>query len=95
MMLRFLPHLRALTCYVQTLAIQATVACTFGAIIYLSIVKQRHTSMASIIGYGAIIPAACIVPYHLVRLLKIQNMCVMVALASVPIVLVYRCLEGE
>jgi len=77
-----------------TLLIQASVSCIFGSIIYVTIVKQRNTPMASIIGYGVVIPLVTFLPFYLIRLLAIRNMCTMVTLGSIPMVLVLRCLEA-
>jgi hypothetical protein len=73
---------------------QSIVCITIAAVIYLFIIQKRGTGTAFLMGYGFVIPFVVLMPYYLIRALDLRNMCLMISVATTPILVVFRCMEG-
>jgi len=75
-------------------ALQIPIQCAFAAIIYTFIVKKRGTPGAYLLGWGLIIPAACILPYYILELVDVHNKVIRLALGNVMTIVSFRCIEA-
>jgi len=76
------------------LAMQSILCITIAAVIYLFIIQKRGTVTAFLMGYGFVIPFVVWMPYYLIRALDLRNMCLMISVATTPILVVFRCMEA-
>lgn len=76
------------------LIIQTICTCTFSVIIYKFIVKQRGSMTSFLIGYGFICPVVMLMPYELLEFLDLQNRTLKMSLATLPSIVVFRCVEA-
>lgn len=76
------------------LVVQSILCNALAAVVYYGIIQRRGTSTAYLIGYGFVIPFVVAMPFYLIQELDLRNACFMVAVASTPVLLTFRCLEA-
>ena len=76
------------------LVLQSILCNALAALVYYGIIRRRGTSTAYLIGYGFVIPFVVAMPFYFIRALDLRNTCFMIAVASTPVLLTFRCLEA-
>lgn len=76
------------------LVLQSIICNVLAAVVYYGIIQRRGTSAAYLTGYGFVIPFVVAMPFYLIQALDLRNACFMVAVASTPVLLTFRCLEA-
>jgi hypothetical protein len=76
------------------LVLQSILCNALAAVVYCGIIQRRGTSTAYLIGYGFVMPFVVAMPFYLIQALDLRNTCFMVAVASTPVLLTFRCLEA-
>jgi hypothetical protein len=74
--------------------LQSVVQMVFGVIVYMSIVKQRGTMQAYLVGWGIILPIALYLPFYFLDLFNIRNKVVTLSSTTVMTVIFFRCIEA-
>lgn len=78
----------------QILPTQSIVRVFLACVVYKFIIQRRGTLTAYLVGYGFVIPFVMLLPFYIIPLLDIQNVCLMIALSATPIFVVFNCLEA-
>lgn len=78
----------------QILPTQSIVRVFLACIVYRFIIQKRGTMTAFLVGYGFVIPFVILLPFFIIPLLGIQNVCLMIAISSTPIFVTFNCLEA-
>ena len=76
------------------LLMQSAVRVLLACIIYKYIIQKRGTTTAFLVGYGFILPFVVVMPFYVIPLLDIRNMCLMFSIASTPTFVFFNCLEA-
>lgn len=85
----------------QLLSAQMILCALFAIVVYKFIVSKQKgsdetTDLSSyLVGFGVVIPAALYVPFCFLTALDIQSKTLSMALICLPILVTFRCLEGE
>jgi len=90
----YAPHGNMWKQLVYFCALQIPIQCVFAAIIYTFIIKKRGTAAAYLLGWGAIIPAACVIPFYILEFLDIRNLALKLCGGQMAGVVVLRCIEA-
>lgn len=62
-----------------------------GYIIYKFVIEERGKPTAYLVGYGAVIPFALIIPYHILETLHLENIVLKMTTGTIPTVIFFRC----
>lgn len=73
---------------------QSIVRVFLACIVYKFIIQRRGTLMAYLVGYGFVLPFVILLPFYVIPLLGIRNVCLMIAISSTPIFVTFNCLEA-
>jgi hypothetical protein len=76
------------------LPMQSIVRVFLACIVYKFIIQRRGTLMAYLVGYGFVLPFVILLPFYVIPLLGIRNVCLMIAISSTPIFVTFNCLEA-
>ena len=76
------------------IAMQSMICIGIACFIYKFIIEKRGTATAFLSGYGVVLPFVLLMPFHLCRYLQLQNMCLIMSVASTPTLVFFRCLEA-
>lgn len=83
------------TLFTQILLIQTIFTCLLAIPIYKFIVKQRPCGTQQyLFGFGIVIPIACWIPFQLLQWLNVQNCVLKMSFATLPSIVVFRCIEA-
>jgi hypothetical protein len=80
--------------YIQIVAVQIGVQCLLAAIIYRSIIGQRGTVQAYLLGWGVIFPFVLAFPYWLLETFDMRNKVVRLASGNIFLIVGFRCIEA-
>jgi len=89
--------LPSLTFWVQLsvlMVILSLISQALAAFIFLFVVKNQGKVVAYITGYGVVIPLAIILPFTLVTCLDLRNSFIILFVASLPMLVGFRCMEA-
>lgn len=73
---------------------QSIVRVFLACIVYKLIIQRRGTLVAYLVGYGFVLPFVMVLPFYVIPLLGIRNVCFMIAISSTPIFVTFNCLEA-
>lgn len=73
---------------------QSVVRVFLACIVYKFIIQKRGTATAFMVGYGFVLPFVLLLPFYIIPLLGIRNVCLMIAISSTPIFVTFNCLEA-
>lgn len=76
------------------LLIQSVVCVILACFIYRFIIQQRNTVLSFLVGYGIVLPSVLAMPWVVTDLLDLQNMSLIMSVASTPTLVFFRCLEA-
>jgi len=76
------------------LIVQAVICQIIAIVVYKFIIEKRGSMGAFLTGYGFVIPTVLVLPFQLIHFLDIRNTSLMMAIAAIPILSFFRCLEG-
>ena len=77
------------------LSVQMVISATFAVVVYKLIVsRQQAEPLRYLVGFGAVIPLALYVPFHLLVALDLQSKTLAMALICLPILVTLRCMEA-
>lgn len=84
--------------WLQMLALMGVhiiVSIGIAAVVYKFIIQRRGSTTAYLCGYGFVIPFALWVPFYVIQCFDLRNQGLRMNLCFTPLLVVFRCLEGE
>lgn len=80
--------------FLQILPTQSIVRIFLACVVYMLIIQKRGTLLSYLVGFGFVIPFVILLPFWVIPLLDIRNVCLMIAISSTPIFVTFNCLEA-
>ena len=67
----------------------------YALLIWYQVVRNRGSALASLVTYGIVVPVSAFLPFQVIALLDLRNTVLAMPIATVPLLNVLRCMEGE
>lgn len=81
-------------CFVKLVLILQLMQALFAVVIYKTIIPNRGTIGAYLVGWGVIMPISLWIPFEILEILDVQNLVLKLAPCQLPMVVFFRTIEA-